>query len=331
MKSVVVQIHSGIAVVLSDDGRIVKVRNQKYVIGQVIEMKATTKRKIHFPSAVAAAAVAIFMCSIIGVSAYAYYTPYSYVSLDVNPSIEYSLNRFNRVLKVTGVNDEGKEIVQELNLDNLSNKTIDEAIKLTVKQIGEDGYFSGEEEGGVVISTSAKDLKKAESLAGDLEQTAKDAAEGKNIEVVSISVGLERVQAAHNLGVTPGKLNLVEKLRDSSQTPDDVNIDEWLSKPVKEIMKEIKSNHNQARALNQEKGSSQNGDSVSNVDTSKAEDSSQSEDKSESKAEKAENKLEEKQKKTTNTSNVQESQNTSEVETNQAKQKGNSTKQDNHD
>ncbi len=239
MKAVIVEIKGRSAAVLYDDGQIAEVRNQNYTIGQVIEIKEFIKRKRRFIPIAAAAAVLMLMFS---TGAYAYYTPYSYVSLDVNPSIEYSLNRFDRVLKVTGVNDDGKEIVKELSLERLGNKKIDEAIALTIKQIEEEGFFEGNLEGGIVISTSAKDLKRSERLAADLQENAEKAVAKENVEVEAYAVGLERVLKAHELGVTPGKLNLVEKLRDSAEDSDMVDMEEWLDKPVKEIMYEIKMN-----------------------------------------------------------------------------------------
>ncbi len=239
MKAVIVEVKGRSAAVLYDDGQIAEVRNQNYTIGQVIEIKEFIKRKRRFIPIAAAAAVLMLMFS---TGAYAYYTPYSYVSLDVNPSIEYSLNRFDRVLKVTGVNDDGKEIVKELSLERLGNKKIDEAIALTIKQIEEEGFFEGNLEGGIVISTSAKDLKRSERLAADLQENAEKAVAKENVEVEAYAVGLERVLKAHELGVTPGKLNLVEKLRDSAEDSDMVDMEEWLDKPVKEIMYEIKMN-----------------------------------------------------------------------------------------
>ena len=244
MKAVVVEIRKDFAAVLSDDGRILKVKNQNYAVGQVIEVKEAKLKAPRLIPAIVAAALAI----VCGIGAYAYYTPYSYVSLDVNPSIEYTLNRFDRVLKVTGVNDDGQEIIKEVTLKSLSHKKIDEAIAQVVKEIEAEGFFGGEQEGGVVISVSAKNPKKAETLTETLKETTEEAVEEEDVAVEAFSVGLQRVQEARELGVTPGKLNLVEKLRDSSENPDDVDIKEWLDKPVKEIMKEIKNNRKEAKA-----------------------------------------------------------------------------------
>lgn len=240
MKGVIVGIEGKSAAALLADGCIIKTANKNYVIGQVITMEKQVglnfkKRMAWFGSA---AALLVFSA----VSGWAYLSPYSYVSLDVNPSIEYSLNRFDRVLSVKAVNDDGEEILKQISLANLSNKKIDEAIALTVKQISEEGYFAGDIEGGIMIATSGKDLKKAEQLALRLEQAAEEEtqAEGDTVEVESVSVGLERVQQAKELGVTPGKLNLVEKLKESAPNPEDIDINKWLTTPVKQIMKATK-------------------------------------------------------------------------------------------
>jgi hypothetical protein len=85
----------------------------------------------------ASAAAAVCLC---GIGAWAYTSPYSYVSLDVHPSIEFTLHRFDRVLTVTAVNDDAQEIVGELVLQNLNHKTIDTAIAKAVQELTDKGY-----------------------------------------------------------------------------------------------------------------------------------------------------------------------------------------------
>ncbi len=242
MKTVIVDIKDGYAAVLSEDGCIEKIKNKNYEIGQVIEMN---KEKFHKTRKIAiCSALAAMVALSGGVTVWAYETPYSYVSLDVNPSIQYSVNRFNRVISVQAVNSDGEEILNEIQLDDLENKKIEDAVSETVDQINEEGYFDGNTEGGIVIATSGKDLEASEVLAEELQENIENKVEemGENIEVEAISVGLERVQEAKALGVTPGKLNLVEKLQKSSANPDSIALEEWLNKPVKEIMSAIKEN-----------------------------------------------------------------------------------------
>jgi hypothetical protein len=239
MKAVIVEIKDEFASVLSDDGCVLKIKNNGYEIGQVIQMKSPktniTKKLMTFT----ASAAAVLLLSI---GSWAYASPYSYVSLDVNPSIEYIVNRFDRVLRVKSVNDDGEEILKEIKLDNLKNHTIQNALAATVEQISEAGYFNGTEEGGIVIATSAKDLNKAEQLAESLQFAVQDEIEqnGDTVQLEVISVIPDRVKEAQALGVTPGKLNLVEKLQQNAVDPDSIILEEWLNKPVKEIMKATK-------------------------------------------------------------------------------------------
>lgn len=125
MKSVVTEIRGNTAVLLSDDGCIVKVKNKNYELGQEIGMNTTLK--FNFKKAAAFVAAACFVL-VLGGTAVAYNIPTTYLSVDVNPSIEYSINMFNRVLSAEGVNDDGTKIVDEIDLKNLKNKTIDELL-----------------------------------------------------------------------------------------------------------------------------------------------------------------------------------------------------------
>jgi hypothetical protein len=241
MKAVVVELKNNLAAVLSDDGCIVTVKNNDYEIGQIIQM---SNPRIHFTKKVVAFATSAAAIVLLSVGTWAYASPYTYVSLDVNPSIEFSVNRFDRVLRVNAVNDDGEEILNQISLTNLKNKTIQDALTLTVGQISEAGYFDGDIEGAVVITTSSKGEEDAEELAQELQQSVINEAteNGDDIVVEAVSVGLERTREARELGVTPGKLNLVEKLQASASDPNSINLEEWLNKPVKDIMKATKDN-----------------------------------------------------------------------------------------
>lgn len=293
MKNVVVELKGELAIILSDDGRIRTTKNKNYAIGQVIMMEKTAiKRKSKRITWAAAAAAAMFL--VFGGSGYAYYTPYSYVSLDVNPSVEYVINRFDRVLEIKAINDDGKELLKNIELESLNNKDIKHAVYETVEQIKKLGFFDSDEEGGIIIATSSKSKKNSEELAEDLQESAEDATKDKDVVVESISVGEERVAEAHKLGVTPGKLNLVEKLQASAENPEDIDIEEWLTKSVKEILKETKSN----RKADMIKGSESELDEEDDIDNEKKvkaeEKAIEKEAKSEEKAIEKESKAEEK-------------------------------------
>lgn len=289
MKSVVLEIKGKFAAVLSDDGSIKKIKNKNYVVGQEIwsiqkeEDLKMRKLPITKKMALCASCAAIMLFST-GTGVWAYAAPYSYVSLDVNPSIEYTLNRLDRVIKVRAVNDDGQAILDELNMTDLKNKSIEDAILATVQQISNEDYFkesnpepvtatvseaaaggdetaepvtstasqaienSGKDtqwgksiDGGIVITVSGGNRKISDKFVLEIRKAVEKLVD-ETVEVEVSSVGLERVQEARTLGVTPGKLNLVEKLKSSASDPDSIVLKEWLNRPVKDIMKEIKKN-----------------------------------------------------------------------------------------
>ena len=118
MKAVIVGVQGRYAAALSEDGRITRIRNQGYSLGQQIDQKALREISPLKKAAgwAAAAAAAIAVC--VGGGAYLYYSPYAYVSLDVNPSVEYVLNRFDRVIGVYAINDDASRILEGVQLTN---------------------------------------------------------------------------------------------------------------------------------------------------------------------------------------------------------------------
>ncbi|MDD4584012.1 MAG: hypothetical protein PHR60_07520 [Eubacteriales bacterium] len=244
MRGIVVDIHDDDVAILKEDGVILKVRNNDYRIGQVITMRNNKKATRRFMTGIASlvATIAIFT-----IGAYAYFTPTDYVTLDVNPSIEYAVNMFDRVIEVKAVNDDAKEIIEEIDLEKM---TIQEAVETTISQLIALGYLSDDEDGGIIITTYNSRFDKAGKLAKELKQEIQSyIEEQENIiaEVEVEAVGKARVEEAKALGVTPGKLNLVEKLQASGEEPDAYVLEEWLDKPVKEINKEIKENRQSAK------------------------------------------------------------------------------------
>ncbi|MEG1972615.1 MAG: hypothetical protein RR315_05585, partial [Oscillospiraceae bacterium] len=158
MKGIVVEIKGSRAAVLTDNGIVELVKNKNYNKGQVIFVK--TQSKIAIISASVAAAVII----VAGGSTATYLTPYSVVSMDINPSIELSLNRYDNVLKVVSENEDAQKALANVNLKNLK---VDVALKEVTKAVMDNGYIK-DGNGGVVISASSKNESKAQKLAENL-------------------------------------------------------------------------------------------------------------------------------------------------------------------
>ena len=244
MKAVIVEIRGETAAALGRDGSVFKVKNRSYAVGQTIDVRRSSlSRQL---AVLAACAAAIFL--LVGSGLYAYLAPYSLVSLDVNPSLQYTLNRMGLVLSVEAVNGDGDELLAEMGA--LQNRSIEDAISITVRQIAEDGYFDGEEPGGMVIAASSRSEQEAARLAENARETALRATEEieKKVVVAAVTVAEDKVQAAKELGVSPGKLTLVEQLKETASDPESSDFKEWLEKPVKDIMKETAAQQPQSSA-----------------------------------------------------------------------------------
>lgn len=259
MKGIVLETNEKEAAVLFDNGTVSKIKNRHYGKGQVINMN----NKFKFIAKAGSIAAALAITTATG---FAYTTPSTYVSLDVNPSIEYQLNAFDRVISVIAVNEDGEKIVNEL---NVNNDKIQKAIFKTVEKLKAEGYLTNEDYAGIVIAVSNKSEEKSEKLTSEIKgelnkdddmdeevleeadaaeaDAAEEAEEAgathkdkEEIEVSVQAVGKDRVEEARKLNVTPGKLNLVQKLIESTDEFDEISekqLEELLSLSVKEINK----------------------------------------------------------------------------------------------
>ena len=114
MKAVIVECSNGAAVALCDDGTFRKLKNKGYFIGQelLIKHKPSANRMVQKLSI--CASLALVLLSFAGIGSHSLAEPYSYVSLDINPSIEYALNRYDKVISVSGINNEGQQVVSSI-------------------------------------------------------------------------------------------------------------------------------------------------------------------------------------------------------------------------
>lgn len=77
-----------------------------------------TRTRLGVVRRLALAAVSILL--LVGIGGYSVYRqPVSYISVDVNPSIELSVNRFGRVVSTEAFNNDGRDIAERVPLRNL--------------------------------------------------------------------------------------------------------------------------------------------------------------------------------------------------------------------
>lgn len=96
-------------------------------------------RKMRY--AVALASLMLFLvCG--GLSWKVYFTPVAYIDIDVNPSIELTLNRFGRVIQSDAYNEDGTRLLSGV---NLRHADYSEAFERLLVAMNGEGYFAGQD------------------------------------------------------------------------------------------------------------------------------------------------------------------------------------------
>ncbi|MEF9879590.1 MAG: anti-sigma factor domain-containing protein, partial [Clostridia bacterium] len=238
MKAMIVEIKKQTAAVLTDQGDFVRIKNKGYHIGQRLELPCVSAAPApHFMRLAALAACLVLMLGL-GAGAYSYLLPTCYVSMDVNPSIEYTLNAYHRVLTVQAVNESGAVVLADLKAAELRNCSVDEAIQATLRQMDSNGFFDGTAQGGIVLAVCEKEEAASQKLAGHLKEVVASqcAANHRNVTVQAMAVNRTQLAQATAMHVTPGKLLLAQKLMAKQPADTADTLDAWLQKPVREIL-----------------------------------------------------------------------------------------------
>lgn len=84
----------------------------------------------------------------------------SIVDIDVNPSVELTTNRNNKVLEAEAVNEDGAEILQEL---NLKGTDLNVAVYAVIGAMVQNGYLTGDD-GSILISVQNDDQERAQTV-----------------------------------------------------------------------------------------------------------------------------------------------------------------------
>ena len=218
MKAVIVDLCGNDAVALRDDGRFEKIKNKNYSIGQELILQPQV---IHFPKQAAiAASAAIVIAACGGMGTYTWSNPVSYVSLDINPSIAYSLNEFNRVIAVEGMNDEGTAVVDAIG-NSLKNTDITTALTITVEQLSTDAYLDAENTNYMIIGVYSDKDSKATALMSTVDEFTANSVETCSITTVTVSK--ETKESADSYGITGGKMELINEIASVAVDPKEVD------------------------------------------------------------------------------------------------------------
>ena len=88
---------------------------------QYLDGQRKRRNSLHLYSASRYVLAAACLLVILGIGGYSVYNvPVSYISIDVNPSIELGVNRFGKVVWAKAYNGDGQDILEHISLKNIS-------------------------------------------------------------------------------------------------------------------------------------------------------------------------------------------------------------------
>ena len=169
--------------------------DEKDDLALVLTEPAPVARRAQRRLASRLAAAACLVLALLG-GAYVALAPTAYVGIDVNPSIELAVNRFDRVVGARGVNDDGAGVLQ--GADVMWARCAD-ALGIISDRLEQEGYLDGDAE--LEVTVTCGDNGQYDAIEAACHDRLGDASDD-----VSCSRATEEERhAAHECGMGVGK------------------------------------------------------------------------------------------------------------------------------
>ena len=205
-----------------------KARTKEYLSLEILRKQ----RNRHFALfRIAAAAVCLVAALFLG-GAWMFLTPTAYISIDINPSLELGINRFNRVVSVEGFNDDGRELAEFL---DVRFRDYNDAVEMILNSQDISGYLA--QNAVMTVTVAGETTAQHDEILENVETCV---SEHENVSCHSGSV--EEMQEAHDSGLSFGKYRALLELQklDSSITADDIR--DLSMREIYDMMKEYSDN-----------------------------------------------------------------------------------------
>jgi hypothetical protein len=135
---IVTQVNKNIVYLMTTEGEFVKVKSKGAApsIGEIFSGELYTERK---PVRLPALAAAMLSFIILGSGLYTYYTPVAAITIDINPSVELQINRWNRIIKASPLNEDGKKVLSNI---SVANKSPEQGLEMIVSQAEKENFIN---------------------------------------------------------------------------------------------------------------------------------------------------------------------------------------------
>jgi len=237
-KGMIMEVKRNYAIALNDEGLMDKIiSKQNMEVGQKIfyfedDIVKTNKNKAHrynnFIKSFGSIA-ALFLLVFTFFNTMKYEQAYAVVSLDINPSIQIEADSNQQIIKVEGVNTDGKNI----DFSDIKEVSLDDGIQKIKEKLIEKNYLDANKE--VLVGFAF--IENGDN--SDYEETLKDAIQStfKTEKVTYVKGNKESVDEAKTKGISLGRY-------EASLVADEETKNKIDKAPVKEITSSIKDKEN---------------------------------------------------------------------------------------
>lgn len=152
---------------------------------------------------------AVAACLILSLCGNAYYhTPVNYLCLDINPSVEFGINAFGRIVSTQAYNEDGLRLLGDNNYSNLS---VEDAVSTLVKNAAKQGFIVADGSTVIAVTAESSRNKAAAELQSSGESGANAALRASGISAIVYTdyTDLQLRKQAQDLEISPGKLRVI--------------------------------------------------------------------------------------------------------------------------
>jgi hypothetical protein len=148
----------------------------------------------------------------------------SVIGIDVNPSVELSVNQRNKVLSAKALNEDAKNIMEQMDLKGVD---LNVAVNAVIGALVTNGYLT-DSDNAILVTVANDSVKKAKNLRSTVVSDIKTALKEKQLEAVVYDqqvIDEEQVKGfASEYGISYGKAYFLKELMDQnpSLTLDDI-------------------------------------------------------------------------------------------------------------
>lgn len=171
---------------------------------------------------------------------------YAYIAVDINPSMEFCINRDYKVLKAVAFNDDAAKLINDI---DLTLRPIEDVVMEIIKGSKNYGYIGVEEKTDILISAALKNANNEtnasnssgssdiDKLLDKIEKVIED--NNSNIDGKTVRLTLEEREAASEFDISMGKYDYFLKLKEQGKAK---SIDEIATMKVSDLINSIATN-----------------------------------------------------------------------------------------